>query len=91
MALVRFSDAFDHDVYNSSKVTLLSFRDYVLGTFSDHLKPGQSHYGPRGSFNNVSARRATERSPPAGAPTQADNCVALYIQYGDRTNNFWLA
>ena len=53
-----------------------------------------------GAFNNVSARRATERIHPERErslarqrelTTQADTWVALYIQYGDRTNNVWLA
>ena len=53
----------------------------------------------RGAFNNVSARHSTkcthperERSPARQRvlATQADSCVTLYIQYGDRTNNFWL-
>ena len=51
----------------------------------------------RGAFNNVSARRATKHTPPErersparqeALATQADSCVALYIQHGDRTNNF---
>ena len=51
-------------------------------------------------FNNVNARRATEHAPPerersparqSALATQADSCVALYIQCGDRTNNFWFA
>ena len=50
-----------------------------------------------GAFNNMSARRATGRTPPErersparqrALATQADSCVALYNQYGDRTNNF---
>ena len=51
-----------------------------------------------GAFINVSARYATERTPPererlparlrALATNSADTYVALYIQYGDRTNNF---
>ena len=48
----------------------------------------------------VHQRRATERvlseresslGRPWGPATQAERCVALRFQYGDRINNFWLA